>query len=104
MEIEGAAYAEPGRLFGVELRRDVTLVEAEQLAVKRARLVAAAGRDRNRDVLQLQQRADFRLRHATSIPGQGRTNPGTVVRRRSSAWACGGAIRMKGRAERRAPS
>src|SRR3954463_10090220 len=54
MEFEVAAYAEPGQLFGVEVWRDVTLAEAEQLAVKRARLVAAAGRDRDRDVLQLQ--------------------------------------------------
>jgi hypothetical protein len=49
-----AADAEPDQLFRFELRRDGTLVEAEQFAVKRARLVAAAGRDRDRDVLQLQ--------------------------------------------------
>src|SRR5262245_2675426 len=54
MELEVAADAEPDQLFRVEFRRDITLVEAEQLAVKRARLVSAAGRDRDRDVLQLQ--------------------------------------------------
>jgi hypothetical protein len=43
MEFEVAADAEPDQLVGVELRRDNALVEAEQLAVKRAGLVAAAG-------------------------------------------------------------
>ena len=62
MEFEVAADAEPDQLVRVELRRDTTLVEAEQVAVKRAPLVAAAGRGRDRDVLELQPHGSHAIR------------------------------------------
>jgi hypothetical protein len=203
--VRGRAYAEPDQLFGVELRRDVALVEAEQLAVKRAgslrrpggiaietccnsslmdacnqmlhltRLPVQTGDSQTascesvvpqgvvRDeragprvlhidddiggafrrhgepdpdddriavsashfddcsdgwphgsvdpgdrlvVLEfVDQRADFRLRlwHAMSMPGLGLDKPWHCGLRPSSARVRGGAILIKGRAERRAP-
>ncbi len=43
MQFEVAADAEPDQLFRVELRRHDTLVEAEQLAVERARSLRLPG-------------------------------------------------------------
>src|SRR5262249_47055692 len=79
MEFEVAADAEPDQLFRVELRRYSTLVETEQLAVKRARLVAAAGRGRDRDRVQLQphecMQSDRRTTKALRRGGDGMDLP-----------------------------
>src|SRR3954465_6064864 len=91
MEFEVAAYAEPDQLFRGELPRGGALVGAEQHAVKRARLVAAAGRDRDRDVLQLQphgcMQSDYRT--ATRLP----VHDARPMRRHHNAAATCSALR-----------